>query len=505
MKKRLTALALTLALALGLAVPALGAETTCPTCSDPTPAPKVDISQPVVTDRLPWYTDALNFAQAKGVFNSIPSQFEANRPVSRDIVAEGLYVLSGREAVNTLSTFSDVGAAAWYAASVAWAQQKGIVEGRNGNIFSPNDNITRAELSVMIERFLQTIGHVSMPGNLAVFPDRDQIPAYAQSAMATCVGYQFIQGSDGYLDPGGLCTWAQFVTILQRVSALMGDSAATVTTTQPVQTTQTETTQPDTTQTETTQPDPTPSTTSGKKEPERTRVVQDAQSRMTNNRADYASDEAFANFREVSVGDIAPGVLYRSASPINPGPCRNTVADSLLKQSGAKTVVNLADCRFRYQDYPGYTGTHYSTRKIVSLNMAWEYLSDAFSEDMHNGLEFLAEEEGPYFIHGDYGIERTGFVFMILEALMGAKWSEIRDDYMRSYENCCGVKKNSQEWQDIAADTVTADMLTLTGLTDATQLSSANLAQAAQTYLTVTVGLSAEQIATIKTHLSTPA
>ena len=501
MKKKCISLTLSLALTLGLASPALAA-TTCPTCSDDVaPAPQVtqpaEPADPVVETRGAWYADALTFAQNKGLFQSIPSQFQANQPVSRDIVAEGLYVLAGRTPVSSLSTFADVGVAAWYAPAVAWAQQQGIVQGRTDVTFAPNDNVTRAELCVMLERFLQSVGHVPMPGNLAVFPDRNLVPAYAQSAMATCVGYQFIQGSDGYLDPSGLCTWAQFVTILQRVSVLLGDQMATTTPTQP------ETTQPETTQPETTQPE-TSTSTSTKEEPQRAKVVQDARARMTNNRGDYASDAAFANFREVAVGNIAPGVLYRSASPINPDPCRNGVADSLLKASGAKTVVNLADCRLRYQDYPGYTGTYYSTRNIVSLNMGWEYLSDAFSEDMHNGLEFLAEEEGPYLIHGDCGIERTGFVCMVLEALMGAKWTEIRDDYMLSYENCCGVKKNSKEWQDIAAATVTADMLALTGLSSATELSGANLAQAAQTYLTVTVGLSAQQIATIKTHLSTP-
>lgn len=37
----------------------------------------------------------------------------------------------------------------------------------------------------------------------------------------------------------------------------------------------------------------------------------------TNNRSDYASDEVFVNFRPMKGGNLAEGVMYRSASPID--------------------------------------------------------------------------------------------------------------------------------------------------------------------------------------------
>lgn len=497
-KKRMVAALLVLALALGAAPGVAAAD--CPTCPPTTtePAEPTTYTAPVAAeDEGAWYYSALTYARSHGFLDTIPNQFVANEPVTRDVVASVLYAMAGSPAVTDPQPFSDVGQAAWFYRAVLWCREAGIVNGRGNNLFQPNYNITRAELSVMIERFLPTIGQVAMPGNLVEFVDSDEIPAYARSGMATCVGYRFIQGKSGSrLDPQGLCTWAQLVTILQRMDAL--NSGGVSQTTQPSQSDAT------TTPADTTPADNTASTTSSKTPPKRSENVLKAREKLTNSRADYPTDEAFANFREVTVGDIAPGVLYRSASPIDPDPCRNIVADNLLKASGAKTVVNLADCRFRYQDYPGYTGTYYSTRKIVSLNMAWEYLSDAFSEDMHNGLEFLVEESGPYFIHGGEGIERTGFVFMVLEALMGASWDEIVEDYMRSYENCCFVEKNSQLWKDIARETVTADMLALAGLSDGAELAKTDLVQVARTYLTTTVGLTAEQVATLRAHLSTP-
>ena len=38
--------------------------------------------------------------------------------------------------------------------------------------------------------------------------------------------------------------------------------------------------------------------------------------KYSKNREDYPSDEVFANFRNVKVGNIKEGILYRGASPI---------------------------------------------------------------------------------------------------------------------------------------------------------------------------------------------
>ena len=73
--------------------------------------------------------------------------------------------------------------------------------------------------------------------------------------------------------------------------------------------------------------------------------------RYTNDRADYGSDEIFANFRPVVMGDIAEGRLYRSASPINNENGRAATADDLIKTSGIQTVFNLADTDEELAEY----------------------------------------------------------------------------------------------------------------------------------------------------------
>ena len=57
--------------------------------------------------------------------------------------------------------------------------------------------------------------------------------------------------------------------------------------------------------------------------------IRNIDSLRTNERDDYASDEVFANFRPVVMGDILAGILYRSSSPVNPELGRNSYADKL--------------------------------------------------------------------------------------------------------------------------------------------------------------------------------
>ena len=54
----------------------------------------------------------------------------------------------------------------------------------------------------------------------------------------------------------------------------------------------------------------------------------------TNEPTDYDSDEVFANFRPVTVGDIGEGKLYRSCSPVNNECGRRAVAGRLIEQAG---------------------------------------------------------------------------------------------------------------------------------------------------------------------------
>lgn len=195
------------------------------------------------------------------------------------------------------------------------------------------------------------------------------------------------------------------------------------------------------------------------------------------------------------MGNIAPGVLYRSSSPIDPGQGeRRLVADGLLARTGVKTVVNTSDCRILFTSFEGYDETHYATLNHVALRMENDYTAEGFVQDLRNGLDFMSEEEGPYLIHGTQGIGRTGYVCMVLEALMGASREEIMADYMRSFADYYQLDADSQEWQAIEAQAEGY----LAGITGG----QTDLSQGAENFLLHTVGLTRQQVELLKEHLS---
>jgi len=102
---------------------------------------------------------------------------------------------------------------------VAWAFDEGIVQGIGGNRFNPNGNITRQDMVLMINRFVDRwdleLLNVGDPGP---FPDQNEISVYAMSAVNAMRSYGIVLGRDtGMFDPRGESTRAEVSTVLFRI------------------------------------------------------------------------------------------------------------------------------------------------------------------------------------------------------------------------------------------------------------------------------------------------
>lgn len=232
--------------------------------------------------------------------------------------------------------------------------------------------------------------------------------------------------------------------------------------------------------------------------------LRDIDSKRTNVREDYASDEVFANFREIKMGDIAEGVLYRTSSPVNPELGRSTYADKFVEANGVKTVVNLADSQEVMEGYEGYADTYYSTLNVLPLNMGVDMQADDAKAKLKDAFEFMIANEGPYAFHCKEGKDRAGYFAIVLEALMGGTKDEIVADYMVTYENYYHVEKDSEQWTGLAQRNVIKDLMKLAGVETEEELAEADLAAAVEKYLTEEIGLTAEQVTALKGVLSTP-
>ena len=232
--------------------------------------------------------------------------------------------------------------------------------------------------------------------------------------------------------------------------------------------------------------------------------------KYTDARADYASDEVFANFRMMDMGDIAEGKLYRSASPIDNSRRRASTANALMAQAGIRTVMNLADSEATIVEHASaedfdsaeYMGL-YESGQVILLDMDINFASENFNQRLIMGLNFLSENAGPYLIHCKEGKDRAGFVSALIAALMGAGAEEIARDYMQSYENYYHMdpEADAERYEMIMEGNIMEMLRHIAGVSDDASLEGIDLAQAAEEYL-LGSGMPQARIDRLKENLS---
>jgi len=212
----------------------------------------------------------------------------------------------------------------------------------------------------------------------------------------------------------------------------------------------------------------------------------------------HLTDEEFANFRNVSTTGMGTRMLYRSSSPVNPRLNRNRQADKALHKAGIRTVMNLADTEKSMRRYKGFASSFYHLRKVIALNLSTDLRSDDFKAGLAKGMEYFANNKGPYLVHCREGKDRCGFVCAVLESLMGATADEIVADYMLTFYNYYGVEPGTEQYNAIAHGNIERNLATAFGIAD---IHGVDLAECAENYL-LSIGLSHETIAALKTNLS---
>ncbi len=134
MKRKLTALLAAAALCLSLTIPASAAGS----FADVSPT------------RDAWcYTQVMQASEA-GLMNGYGSSlFGKNDPITRGQMVQILYNYYGEDC-GTNSGFSDVPSSAWYAKAVTWASKKGVASGYSNGTFGPDNQLTREQMVTIL-------------------------------------------------------------------------------------------------------------------------------------------------------------------------------------------------------------------------------------------------------------------------------------------------------------------------------------------------------------------
>lgn len=210
----------------------------------------------------------------------------------------------------------------------------------------------------------------------------------------------------------------------------------------------------------------------------------------SNDRNSFASDTVFSNFRELSGGKIRSGMFYRGASPVDDRNLRAACTDTLIREAGIGFILDLADTDEKAQGYPLFPGSRFeelmNDGRTAALGLNANFRAPEYASALAEGFRAMMSQDQPVYIHCTEGKDRTGFVCLLLEALAGADYEELLNDYMITYDNYYGITEASAPEKYNAFVSVRfRDMLDwLVGVPEGTDLAGLTFEQPARDYLT---------------------
>lgn len=165
-----------------------------------------------------WAAEAINYMAERGWVNGVGNgRFVPDMNMTRAMFVTILSRMEGKSTGETVSYFIDVPQDSYYAEHVKWASEVGIVNGTGNYKFNPNCNITREEMAIMVNRYLEYKG-IFLENGSNEFADSNKVDTWASVAVEKLGKAGIVNGkNDGKFDPKDFATRAELVMILYRV------------------------------------------------------------------------------------------------------------------------------------------------------------------------------------------------------------------------------------------------------------------------------------------------
>ncbi|MBE7004038.1 MAG: hypothetical protein E7425_07105 [Ruminococcaceae bacterium] len=188
MKQRLLSMLLATAMAFSVTVPTFAADYS-------------DVAPDV------WYADAVAYMTDAGLMNGAGGdKFDPDGAFTRAQLATVLYRMAGSPAVTGEDSFSDTVPGAWYADAVLWAEQNKVVNGIDNGQFGPERATTQEQLVTMLYR------DAGEPESVAA----DDASGWAAKAVSWARTEGFLGGSGLGFTPKADASRAQIAVIVSR-------------------------------------------------------------------------------------------------------------------------------------------------------------------------------------------------------------------------------------------------------------------------------------------------
>ncbi len=145
-----------------------------------------------------WAENTITAITSREIFSGIGNlKFDPNGGMTRAMFATVLSKIDEADLSKyKTSPFKDTEITDWYGASVAWANEKGILSGYGDGVFAPNEFITREQMAVMLNNYLK-YKNITLPSNDSItsFADDDNVSVWAKDSVTEMKRMELIQGS----------------------------------------------------------------------------------------------------------------------------------------------------------------------------------------------------------------------------------------------------------------------------------------------------------------------
>ena len=173
-----------------------------------------------------WYYNSVKYCtDNKIIYGTTDTTFSPNNNLTRANLVTILWRMEGSKKVSGSSKFSDVKSQEYYYDAVNWAASKGIVNGYEDGKFRPNNNITREQLATILMNYAKYKGKDTRERtDLNKFVDNKGISSYAKDSISWAVAKKVMSGkvNGTMVDPSGTAIRAEAAAMITNYCNYVG-------------------------------------------------------------------------------------------------------------------------------------------------------------------------------------------------------------------------------------------------------------------------------------------
>ena len=158
-----------------------------------------------------WYRNTVEDAYKAGIMKGLnETTFGPNENMTRAQVAVVLHRLAGSPNVTFVKYYTDVADGKYYSKAVTWAKEANVIAGYSNGKFGYNDPITREQLAIILNRYVKSLGlPYTADYDLTQYSDASDMWSYSKGPIQWTAANGIMGGSNGKIRAKAFATRAE--------------------------------------------------------------------------------------------------------------------------------------------------------------------------------------------------------------------------------------------------------------------------------------------------------